>query len=337
MPPLAVVEQTQAQGWRWLRVDKQLRVEPELEPEPAPEPAPEPEPKLDSEPVGAAVTAAATDLRHAVADLRSVTADLCSATDGGHFQNCSSFHEGEPGLFTAEFCAVAAKMDPLLHRALVEDVVDSDDKALVRLLEIENGISLSQTGALLRRPSVIGPAGCAALRAAVDAERNVTRDSVDEQAQHQLNIRIGRLTELIGREDVKSVWRLADELLAMQQPEPSAAPCGYVVDMFVRRYTRETRPWIPFHHDTSNVTLNVALSPDGAHEGGRLHAILEGRHRAISRQEGEATVHGDDVVHGVSAMRSGVRYSLILFFFILEDDDEFTEFQTLPKAELEGS
>ena len=99
--------------------------------------------------------------------------------------------------------------------------------------------------------------------------------------------------------------------------------------MFVRRYTRETRPWIPFHYDNSNLTINVALSPDTQHEGGRLHAIIGGRHRAVCREEGEATVHGDDILHAVSAMRSGVRYSLIMFFFPLQDTLEARAHETL--------
>ena len=60
----------------------------------------------------------------------------------------------------------------------------------------------------------------------------------------------------------------------------------------------------------------MALAADAAHEGGRLHAILGGQHSIVERDEGEATVHGDDVMHGVSAMRSGVRYSLVILFFL---------------------
>ena len=91
---------------------------------------------------------------------------------------------------------------------------------------------------------------------------------------------------------------------------------GFYVDLFVRRYTRETRPWIAFHHDVSSLTINVALNDDACFEGGR-HAIVNAKHTIIEREEGEATAHGDDVMHAVSAMRSGVRYSLIAFFYAL--------------------
>ena len=78
---------------------------------------------------------------------------------------------------------------------------------------------LTSTRLLIRRKAAISAAGCDALRGAVDSERDVTKDSVDNGAQHQLNIDVGRLTRLIGREQVKRLWRLADELLALQRDE----------------------------------------------------------------------------------------------------------------------
>jgi SAM-dependent methyltransferase len=87
------------------------------------------------------------------------------------------------------------------------------------------------------------------------------------------------------------------------------------VHTFIRRYTRHTRPWLGFHTDRSFATVNIALSADSSFEGGRLHAILGGRHCVVEREEGEATVHGDDVMHAVSAMREGARYTLVMLFF----------------------
>ena len=84
--------------------------------------------------------------------------------------------------------------------------------------------------------------------------------------------------------------------------------------LFARKYSAGTRPWIGFHHDVNSVTVNVALSDDAAHEGGRLHAIVDARHTVIVRAEGEATVHSSDLFHAVTTMTRGVRYSLILFF-----------------------
>jgi len=97
-----------------------------------------------------------------------------------------------------------------------------------------------------------------------------------------------------------------------------AAADGLTLQMYIRRYSTDTRPWLGFHTDRSAVTINVALAADAAHEGGRLHAILGGEHAIVERDEGEATVHGDDVMHAVSSMRHGVRYSLVMLYFLGE-------------------
>ena len=68
-----------------------------------------------------------------------------------------------------------------------------------------------------------------------------------------------------------------------------------------------------------------------------VHAIEHARHVVFTRGLGEATVHGDDIMHGVSAMRAGVRYSLILFFYALQDIPSSLEYQTVPKSQLRRS
>jgi hypothetical protein len=183
--------------------------------------------------------------------------------------------------------------------------------------------------------------------------RDGTDESEDGLAQQKLRISVERLIELTSRSEIESLWRLADEVLALQRQEAyahadavgkvvpvetaaatEAAHGGFHVDLFLRRYTLEGRPWIAFHRDVSGVTLNVALSDDGAVTGGRLHAILGGRHRILTREEGEVTGHSDDLMHAVSAIRAGVRYSLIALFFVLREDDECVEYQTIPRREL---
>lgn len=62
------------------------------------------------------------------------------------------------------------------------------------------------------------------------------------------------------------------------------------------------------------MTVNVALSDGSAHGGGTLLAVYDGALRAVSRREGEATVHPSNVLHAVSRLTAGVRYSLIMFF-----------------------
>lgn len=84
-------------------------------------------------------------------------------------------------------------------------------------------------------------------------------------------------------------------------------------EIFVRRYTPDTRPWFPFHRDRSELTVNVALADDALHEGGRLICLLDGAVKCVERTEGMATVHPSSFMHAVSRMTSGARYSLIIF------------------------
>ena len=93
------------------------------------------------------------------------------------------------------------------------------------------------------------------------------------------------------------------------------------VGVFVRMYRTSMRPWMPFHRDGNHWTVNVALNSDEDFVGGRLMALHNRELQIIGRGEGDATCHRGSVFHAVSAMRSGTRYSMILFFHA---DDETT-------------
>ncbi len=194
---------------------------------------------------------------------------------------------------------------------------------------------------LMRCEGAIPAAGCAALRRVVDDDRSLERDSVDEMAEHQLNISKERLAELIGHAHAQRLFRLPDELVEKRRAAAEAAGAaapepvgdgGYYVDMFIRRYTRDTRPWIGFHTDVSNFTVNVALQADAEHAGGRLLAVLDGALQVVDRAEGEATVHDSQVMHAVSAMQRGVRYTLIVFFYELQPGPDAEEYRAVPTA-----
>ena len=150
----------------------------------------------------------------------------------------------------------------------------------------------------------------------------------------------GALEKLVGEEAVTGLLRLASRLGGGEGGgESGGGGVRYEPSLiFARKYSAGSRPWIGFHHDVSTCTINVALSDDREHAGGRLHAIVgdgtRARHATIERAEGEATAHGDDVMHAVSAMRAGTRYSLILFFYALADDAGSLAYQSVPRAEL---
>lgn len=87
--------------------------------------------------------------------------------------------------------------------------------------------------------------------------------------------------------------------------------------IFARRYSAhgdDDQPWTSFHFDSAHTTVNVALSSDADFEGGKLLGLFGGGVRVVERSEGDATVHTSSLLHGVSRMWEGVRYSLIMFF-----------------------
>ena len=71
---------------------------------------------------------------------------------------------------------------------------------------------------------------------------------------------------------------------------------------------------VPFHTDYSARTMQIALNEEGVCDGGLLvlATLPDGKFVVPSRRAGTFTIHTRGVVHGVTALRSGVRYSLFL-------------------------
>ena len=248
-----------------------------------------------------------------------------------------------------EFKAAAAAMPSLLRSVLVDNI-KPDTVSVQSLLEVLGRVSphhlnMAFEAPVLHVPAALSAKACATLRAAVDSERTVARDSVDGGPEHQLNLSREALELLIGRDQCSRIWQLPKRFRMSTAVVPVAVPAaadtadaasearaveaetkGTVAveaeleaiaelkECFIRRYCAGTRPWIPFHTDAYEVTVNVALGSDDAFGGGALLGVYGGEVRAICREEGDATVHSSKLLHGVTAMARGVRYSLIVFF-----------------------
>lgn len=59
---------------------------------------------------------------------------------------------------------------------------------------------------------------------------------------------------------------------------------------------------IDFHLDVSARTLQLALNDDSEYVGGRLIFAKEGKIQQISRPKSTLTIHGNDIVHGVTRL-----------------------------------
>ena len=200
---------------------------------------------------------------------------------------------------SCEFRNQAQQMPELTRRLLLHGE-DGTSVAAADLLEelqlpaeiledAQRGLASSQ--AVLRKPAVLSGSACAVLRSAVDAESQSKVDSVDGAPDHQLNLSRARLERLIGIDAVSELWRLAAEYMivdsssssdAMEDCAPASAAAAAAATapasaplaelesrIFIRRYAPSTRPWNPFHTDSSAVTINVALNADTDFAGAR--------------------------------------------------------------------
>jgi hypothetical protein len=255
-----------------------------------------------------------------------------------------------PAEFPAEFAAYAAqKMNPLHRQLIVENAAPGsiDGRLLLDDLarEFSNAESIdafmkagqSSHLQVFCMENSLSPASCAALRKVVDTDAlSTVPDSVDSLPEHQKLLPATEaremLEELIGAREAQKLFRLPQdfhraETLHRQREEKETGttsddddeamrwpPVFSLKEAFIRRYSSDSRPFNPFHQDKSHLTVNVALSSSEDHRGGRLLVVLNSEVQALDRAEGEATLHGSDLIHGVSAMTSGVRYSLLLFF-----------------------
>lgn len=252
---------------------------------------------------------------------------LVEASDGPAFVGPRL--EGEEPPEAADFASQALRMPAPVRRLLLEGAGEAVSPAeLIEALRLpeearraaERGAASASEEAMLVRPGALSDEACAALCGAVDRRQQRRPDSVDGLPDCQLNVTRPELEALIGREETEALYRLPAEFLRATARQDSCACAD--AEVFVRRYAVDSRPWNPFHTDSAALTVNVALVDDASFEGGRLLACCDGRVRELERRRGEATVHASTLLHAVAALRSGVRYSLIMFFGQPEDKAE---------------
>ena len=72
---------------------------------------------------------------------------------------------------------------------------------------------------------------------------------------------------------------------------------------------------VGFHRDFTFSTVNVALVADDSYAGGRLLFIDATKNTVVcpGRAAGSAIVHDSSLVHAVSELLGGIRYSLFCF------------------------
>lgn len=220
----------------------------------------------------------------------------------------------------------------LLVHATRPEALDAD--ALIRELalakqsltfdrRVREMLHNAEGGAMLRAPAVLSAEACVALRQAVDAGASMRHGGTDGMPEHTLHLERAGLEALIGHAATATLWALPTRY--RQQAAAAQAAAGgdavaahhgepRVMEIFIRRFSAATRPWIKMHADVAAVTVNVALSDEDDSSRGRLLTVYDGAVRAIDRRAGDATVHPSSLLHGVSRMVEGQRHTLIMFF-----------------------
>jgi uncharacterized protein (TIGR02466 family) len=206
---------------------------------------------------------------------------------------------------------------PAVRRFLVENADPSDareaDLAAIRSHGNVGADPAEADGRLIENVAALDPDQCEALCRFAEAHMtSIVPDTVDDQPEYQVNLSVEDLAELLGREKVDELLKLPEALGA---PGDLATSDLYErVDIFLRMYSPQSRPYIAFHSDVCSYTVNIALNEDTSFAGGKLLALNGAALTAPSRAVGTALLHAGNLVHGVSKIESGTRYSLIMFF-----------------------
>ena len=207
---------------------------------------------------------------------------------------------------------------PAVQRFLVEHADPASatkaDLDLIRSHGIRTQTPCDSDARLIANIAVLNAAECETLCRFAEAHMtSIVPDTVDDLPEYQVNLSVEGLTELLGRDKVAALLKM---------PEALGAPSGLAardlyerIEIFVRMYSRRTRPYIAFHSDTCSYTVNIALNDDGSFDGGKLLVMNGAALKAPPHSLGTAILHAGNLVHGVSKIERGTRYSLILFFY----------------------
>ena len=203
-------------------------------------------------------------------------------------------------------------MPTIVERALIHQET-VDPFALLERLDMssydreEAIVALERHDAVITIP-ILTPPECKKLIDFVNKQiRDDGVDDVDGCPDWQVNLNEKKLGKIVGKDVIKRLWAVPSIL------DPEAKQFSRV-GVFIRKYERGARPWMPFHKDDNRWTVNVALNGDNEFVGGRLMALHNRALQLIERKEGDATCHEGRLYHGVSAIRDGTRYSMIMFF-----------------------
>ena len=163
-----------------------------------------------------------------------------------------------------------------------------DKDYINNIIETCNG-SLHSTFIYQKQPLIIRYKQCADLINYINLCENKEND-------FKLNITKEILIELIGETIFNKLTSLYN---------------GYYNTIYIRKVTGNNS-LIDFHKDHSKRTMKIALNDPSEFVGGDLVYLTDGLIHKPEQIKGSITIHNNDIIHGVTPIISGIRYSLFM-------------------------
>jgi len=169
-----------------------------------------------------------------------------------------------------------------------------------------------KTGIFQEVQGMLSTKACATLCSHLDNSAQILQNGLQEAGDFRLEVAPSDLARLIGQGDASRIASACESMIIVCAPELSAR----VPRLVLRRcapFAHGKNRGINFHRDHAVVTVNVALNSDSEYEGGRLVVITPDTATMFQRPAGHAAIMDTALVHGVTALQGGFRYSLIAF------------------------
>ncbi|CAE7366465.1 ANK3, partial [Symbiodinium sp. KB8] len=216
-------------------------------------------------------------------DVLSLLLDLGSQALQYASMHCPALDARALGLSAAWADAADATLTPLERRLLVlRDIEKVSPGALIRELarvrrsatfdRRVRSLLVDSDAAVLQKAAVLPAEACQTLCQEVDQKASLRGGRTDSMPEFTLHLSRGELEGLIGKGLVASLFATA----AAYRKERGLLGPDKEMEIFLRKYSASTRPWIKMHADIATVTANVALS-DEEGVGGQLLGFVGGR------------------------------------------------------------
>ena len=127
---------------------------------------------------------------------------------------------------------------------------------------------------------------------------HINHNDNNDLIDYKLNIDDNKLKELIGEKSYKKIITLFN---------------GEHNTIYIRK-VKGDNSMIDFHKDYSTKTLKIPLNKGSDYKGGDLIYLTNGKINKPEQKIGSMTIHTNDIIHGVSPIVSGIRYSLFVLY-----------------------